>query len=270
MDLEGMIIEKYINFGDFEIYCKLLRVTEFQSKPVLIFLHEGLGTTESWGSFPYELSEMLNLPAMIYDRRGYGSSSPHRWVGNSNYLREEAFLLDKLIQKLGIKVPVLFGHSDGATIALIYGGLFPEKPAGIISVAAHTFLEQHTYNGVKKTIKLYETSRFKEKLVKRLGEKTDDVFYSWALTWASDSLAEWNIFEELGNITCPVLVIQGDNDQFGAEEQVLSITKRNRENSQSYIVSDCGHIPHVEKKEEMLEKCAEFVKNTVFDKIKLP
>jgi pimeloyl-ACP methyl ester carboxylesterase len=270
MDFETMITEKSIILGDFEIYCKLLHETEFQTKLVLIFLHEGLGTTESWGSFAYELAKTLDLPALIYDRRGYGKSSPHRWVGNSNYLHEEALLLNELLERLMIKVPIVFGHSDGATIGLIYGGLYPEKPAGIISVAAHAFLEQHTYNGVKKTLKLYESSRFKQKLEKRLAEKTDDVFYSWALTWASENLSKWNIFEELGKISCPVFVIQGDNDQYGTEEQVLSITNRNPGNSQSYIISDCGHIPHIEKKEEMLEKCAKFVKNTVFDKIKLP
>jgi pimeloyl-ACP methyl ester carboxylesterase len=270
MDFESMITERSIRLGDFEIYCKLLHETEFQTKPVLIFLHEGLGTTEIWGSFAYELAKTLDLPALIYDRRGYGKSSPHSWVGNSNYLHEEAHLLYELLESLRIKVPIVFGHSDGATIALIYGGLYRVKPAGIISVAAHTFLERQTYIGVKKTIKLYETSRFKQKLEKRLAEKTDDVFYSWALTWASDSLSEWNIFEEIEKIICPVLVIQGDNDQYGTAEQVFSITKRNQENSKHHIISNCGHIPHLEKKEEMLEKCAKFVKNTVFDKIKLP
>jgi len=263
MSIESRISERFVNIGDFEIYCKILNPSEILTKPVIIFLHEGLGTSESWGFYAYELSQMLELPALIYDRRGYGKSSKHFWVGNSNYLHEEANLLNDLIKELGIRSPIIFGHSDGATIALIFGGLFPNKPSAVISVAAHTFLEDHTFNGVKKTIKLYDNLKFKEKLMKRLGDRTDDIFYSWALTWSSDGLVEWNIYDELNKIICPVLVLQGDNDQYGTLKQVLSISERNLKNSEYEILSDCGHIPHIEKKKEMLEKCANFVKNKV-------
>ena len=257
------ITEGYVNIGDFEIFYQKIEPLQFSEKPVLIFLHEGLGSTKSWGSFAYELSAELQLPALLYDRRGYARSSAHNWVGNSNYLHEEAELLDLLADQFSIKDLILFGHSDGATIALIYGGKYPAKPLGIISVAAHTFLEQHTLNGVRKAIKVYENTRMKEKLMKMHGKKTDDIFYSWALTWTSERIADWNIFNELESIRCPVLVLQGDNDQYGTEEQVDSIVERNKGNSSYIILRDCGHIPHLEKHGEMLGICGEFINKVV-------
>lgn len=255
------ITEGYTNIGDFEIYYQTIGLLEFSEKPVIIFLHEGLGSTESWGSFAYELSDELRLPALLYDRRGYARSSSHYWVGNSNYLHEEAELLDLLIDKFSIKEPIIFGHSDGATIALIYGGKYSGKTKAVISVAAHTFVEQHTLEGVRKAIKVYENTRLRDKLTKIHGRKTDVIFYSWALTWTSESIVDWNIFNELENISCPVLVLQGDNDQYGTDEQVNSIIERNKTNSESMILKDCGHIPHLEKHMEMIGVCGKFIKS---------
>ncbi len=260
--------EGFVSIEGFDIFYRQYKPAEYHTKPVLIFLHEGLGTTDSWGFFAYELAERLGLPALLYDRRGYGRSSRHKWVGNSNYLHEEAELLNTLIKYFNINKPIVFGHSDGASIALIYGGLFTRNAVAIISVAAHTFLEKHTYLGVKKAIELFENTQFKDKLSKLHRDKTDDVFYSWALTWTDKSTESWDIFEELEKIRCPILVIQGENDQYGTGKQVMSIIKRNINNSESFIFADCGHIPYKEKKEEMLEKCGDFIKSSVLDKIK--
>ena len=197
---------------------------------------------------------------LVYDRTGYGMSGPlpdhHR---TNKYLEEEADILHHLTEQLSIEKPLLFGHSDGASIALIAAGKYPAKFGAVIAEAGHVFVEQVTRNGIKTAVKQYHTTTLKTRLEKYHGDKTDPLFMAWTQTWLSEHFRAWNIEHFLPLIECPVLVIQGENDEYGTIRQVEAIAGQVKGKVETYIVPAAKHSPHKEIPEEILYKSTRFI-----------
>jgi pimeloyl-ACP methyl ester carboxylesterase len=247
--------------GNAEIYYELINATELsKTKRLLILLHEGLGSTQQWKNYPETLAKTLDLPVLIYDRLGYGKSSP---VENrhSGYLLDEAeCILPRLLKYLEFEgKSILFGHSDGATVALLYAALYPGITEKVIAEAPHVFIEDVSVEGIKNTIEIYKKGDLKSRLEKYHGEKTDSMFYGWANFWTQESSRKWNMFSLLERIESPVLYIQGDKDNYGTLEQGEEIRDRVMGEYQELILENCGHIPHFEAKEEVLEAIVKFI-----------
>ena len=157
-----------------------------QNEPLLLFLHEGLGSIAQFKNFPANLCETLGLPGLVYDRYGYGYSTPLQEKRTLDYLEVEAnYYLPKLIEKLGLGTQeiILVGHSDGASIALIYASLFPKNIKMVVSMAAHVFNEPLSIGSIKKLIQLYENNdKIKKSFEKYHFEHTDSTFYAFANT----------------------------------------------------------------------------------------
>lgn len=221
---------------------------------VLVFLHEALGSVGQWKSFPQKLCSALHLNGIVYEREGYGNSSPLRKKRNENYLHDYAWeelpeLFDIILPKE--KQVILIGHSDGASIALLYAARFPQKVRAVVSMAAHVIVEDVTLNGIVPAVKAYREGKL-EGLRKFHGDKTDELFYAWADTWNLPEFLNWNICQDIETISCPVLALQGVNDQYGTELQLDLITESvKRGGVTKVMLPKCGHHPHLEVPEEV-------------------
>lgn len=229
-------------------------------KPCLVFLHEGLGCTATWKDFPRSLCRTTGCPGLSYDRIGYGKSSAAQKSRTIHYLHEAA--LRELPQVLEVLLPdcpyILVGHSDGGSIALIHGSERPPLLEGIVTEAAHVFVEPETIEGIRAAEEAFHRGKLRG-LGRYHGDKTDTVFQSWSNTWLSDWFRHWNLEYLLPSILCPVLVVQGRDDQYGTQAQVDTILSKVCGEVRSAVLRDCGHAPHSERTQRVLEIVSEFV-----------
>ncbi len=243
------------------ITVRVLREDCFVDGPTLIFLHDSLGCIELWKDFPKKLGEASQCNVLIYDRQGYGKSSPFSLARANNYMELEADFLNKLIEKCEITNAVLFGHSDGGSIALITAAKYPTKISGVITEGAHVFVEEITLSGIKQATEAYRTTILKQKLEKYHGDKTEAMFWAWAGTWQTDDYKSWNIEFFLPLIQCPSLIIQGEDDEYGSIKQVDAIVNQVKGFSEKWMIPAIGHTPHKESPEETLYNSVAFIKS---------
>jgi len=228
--------------------------------PYLVFLHEGLGSVGQWKDFPLSLCKRTKLPALVFDRWGYGKSEPCDKTGDAMYLHAEALsFLPQVLAHFGIKSSILVGHSDGGSIALMFAAAHPGKVCCLITEAAHVFVEDVTLEGIREAVQVYEDTDLKGRLAKYHGENTDLVFKRWSETWLAPSFREWNIENYLPKVNCPVLAIQGQDDPYGTPAQVDAIVRQVSGPATAMIIPACGHIPHFQAREAVLTAMGEFV-----------
>lgn len=238
----------------------LKRIDNFLDRPTIIFLHDSLGCIELWRDFPQKLAETTKCNILVYDRLGYGKSEPMpTYERPVNYMELEADILNDLLAQQKIDNAILFGHSDGATIALLTASKFPEKIKAVIVEAAHIFVEDITLKGIYKAKEAYKSTNLSERLVKYHGNKVDTLFKAWTETWTRNDYRNWNIEHFLPNITCPLLFIQGEADEYGTLEQVEKTVSQVSGKAEKYIVPNVGHTPHKEASKLVLDKATEFI-----------
>ena len=200
------------------------RIEGSPDKPCLVFLHEGLGCMPMWKGFPELLCEATGCPGLVYDRQGYGQSSPLTQTRTVHYMHDYA--LQELPRVLSALLPdtpfILVGHSDGASISLIYGAEQSPWLKGIISAAAHVYVEDETVAGIRLAKDAWQQGKLKG-LHKYHGDKTETIFNAWAETWLTPWFKAWNIEYALPGIEAPLLVIQGQDDQYASDQQVNDI-----------------------------------------------
>ncbi len=228
--------------------------------PYLVFVHEGLGCEAMWKRFPELLCKTTGCPGLIYDRLGYGRSSPLDRAHTIHYMHEYALtelpkLLETVIPNMGF---ILIGHSDGGSISLIYGAQRPSLLKGIITEAAHVFVEPETIAGIRSADKAWEKGVLKG-LSKYHGDNTESMFKAWSDIWLSNRFKYWNIENILPSIEVPLLVIQGEDDQYGSVAQVNSIVCKSSGSAQFELIENCGHAPHLEAQPIVLKLMSKFV-----------
>lgn len=229
----------------------------------LVFLHEGLGSVGQWKDFPLSLSRRTRLPALVFDRWGYGKSEPCGRIGDARYLHDEALsFLPRVLGHFGIARAILVGHSDGGSIALIFAAAHPGKTCSLITEAAHVFVEDVTLAGIREAVGTYRDTDLKGRLAKYHGDKTDLVFRRWSETWLDPVFREWNIESILPMVSCPVLAIQGKDDPYGTPAQVEAIVRQVSGPATGLIVPACGHIPHFQARGAVLAAMEEFIVKT--------
>jgi pimeloyl-ACP methyl ester carboxylesterase len=233
-----------------------------QASPVLVFLHEGLGCIEIWRTFPARLSQKVGLPALFYDRYGSGGSDPLQGVYSGNpFCREAEVVLPDLLSACGINKPILIGHSDGGSIALQYASRYPGSPVGVVAEAAHVFAEELTLSSIRIAVKAFEEGSLREKLARYHGVRTDTMFRNWADIWLLPESRNWNMQAALPEITCPLLVVQGENDEYGTMAQVDAIVRDVSGRTEKLIIPDCAHSPHLQAAEATLQGMAAFIRS---------
>ncbi|MDE2439491.1 MAG: alpha/beta hydrolase [Betaproteobacteria bacterium] len=230
------------------------------NQPTLLLLHEGLGCVTMWRHFPEKLAEKTGCRVIVWSRAGYGGSEPYSEPRTRHYMhREGEEMLPAFIAALGIERPLLIGHSDGGSIALIFAGAFPEVPLGIAVMAPHEFVEAVTLAGIREARTAWATTDMPQRLARYHHERTTQVFADWNDTWLSPDFRDWNIEAYLPRIRCPVLAIQGENDEYATMRQIDAIAER-VPGTELIKLANCGHSPQRDQESAVLSALAGFVK----------
>jgi pimeloyl-ACP methyl ester carboxylesterase len=248
---------------DIDVAGKQLEVAQIagQSENVatMVFLHEGLGSVSLWRDFPQRVAAATGCGALIYSRDGYGQSDVLANARTPGYMHHEAqVVLPALLKKMNVHKPILFGHSDGASIALIYAG-FGHPVAGLILEAPHVFVEEISLRGIAAAAETFRHSDLPAKLG-RHHRDAGKTFWAWHDIWTSTEFCDWNIESYLPAIGCPTLLIQGEQDDYGSIAQIEAITTALPKNTIAHVLPDCGHAPHREQSTQTLELVSSFAK----------
>jgi pimeloyl-ACP methyl ester carboxylesterase len=231
-----------------------------EGTPVLVFLHEGLGSVALWKSFPDKVAHATGCPALVYSRYGYGKSDRLTAARTPDYMhREGQVVLPEVLRQLEITETILIGHSDGASIALIHAADGTHPPRGLILLAPHVFVEELTVQSIAQAKTAFQTTD----LAVRLGRYHDDVesaFRGWNDIWLHPDFRSWNIESCLPAVRAPILLIQGQDDQYGTLAQVSAIEKQAAWPVETVVLPGCGHSPHVDQPAATLEAISGFVR----------
>lgn len=231
--------------------------------PLIVFLHEGLGSLSMWEDWPDRLCRATGASGLVFSRYGYGKSTRRtdkEWP--TDYLEKEAqVMLPALFDALGIDPAkervILFGHSDGGTISLLYAAAYPDHPSAVIVLAPHEFVEEMGTARITQLKQAFHSNGLADKLSKHQPD-AQAVFTGWSELWLSPRYRDWNIEERLGRITCPLLAVQGAQDQYGTLEQIRAITLRVPQ-AECVILENCRHVPHQEQPEQLLVHTKRFL-----------
>ncbi len=229
--------------------------------PVLVFLHEGLGSVGLWKDFPDRVATASGLPALVYSRIGYGGSDPCTLPRPVTYMHEEGERnLPDLLAALGIGRHILVGHSDGASIALIYAGAQPRDGLlGLAVMAPHVFCEEVSVRSIRAAGKAYAEGELRSRLEKYHGANVDCAFRGWCDGWLNPEFQDWNIESYVDRITVPVLAIQGEDDEYGTTAQIDSIAGRAGGGIETLLLPACGHSPQRDQPEATLRALSRFI-----------
>ena len=225
--------------------------------PVLVFLHEGLGSRDLWREFPDRVAERTGCAALVYSRYGFGRSDPLTRQRGPEYLDIEALeALPEVLAHFGIERPILIGHSDGGTIALIHAAAGRWPVRGLVIMAPHIFVEDVTLEGIRQAKAAFTTGGLRRKLAPWHTD-VDATFSGWADVWLTVEFHDWSIEPRLTGITCPVLLIQGELDRYGS--QVNATARLVSGPAEVMLIPKCGHAPHVEREELVVGAIVRFV-----------
>jgi pimeloyl-ACP methyl ester carboxylesterase len=228
--------------------------------PVLVFLHEGLGSVAMWRDFPARLCEAVGARGLVYSRPGYGRSTPRpageHWAPDFMH-RQAAEVLPALLRSLGVEQPWLFGHSDGGSIALLFAAMFPQALRGAVVLAPHILVEEVSVASIAQARDAYLKTDLKQRLA-RYHDDPDSAFWGWNDAWLSPAFRDWNIAPELATIARPLLAIQGLDDEYGTLEQIRGIA-RVVPQAQLLELPQCGHSPHKDQPEKVIAAVRAFV-----------
>jgi pimeloyl-ACP methyl ester carboxylesterase len=239
-----------------------VRIRGAKSAPTLVFLHEGLGSVALWKDFPARVAAATGCPVLVYSRAGYGRSSPAPLPRAPDYMHVEALtVLPALLDRLGIADPVLIGHSDGASIALLHAGSGSRPVRALVALAPHVFVEDMSIASIDEVRRQYETTDLREKLARRHADP-DAAFRGWNDIWLAPAFRSWNIEACLPGVRCPLLLIQGRDDEYGSAAQLDAIERQVGGKVARIELADCRHSPHRDQPEATLAAIADFVATT--------
>jgi pimeloyl-ACP methyl ester carboxylesterase len=228
------------------------------ARPAIVMLHEGLGSVSLWRDLPQRLAARTRCSVVAYSRYGYGRSDVFTEPREPEYMHHEGeVVLPALLAAFEIERPVLFGHSDGASIALICAGARPESVRALVLEAPHVFVEEISVLGIAEAKTTYAASDLPAKLARHHAD-ADATFYGWNDIWLDPRFRDWNIESYADRVRCPVLIIQGDADEYGTTEQLDAIAAR-VEYSETLLVPGAGHSPHRDTPDLVIERIASFV-----------
>ena len=233
-----------------------------KNTPLIIFLHEGLGSVSMWRDYPQSLCDAAGARGLVYSRPGYGRSTPRapEEVWGLDFMHRQAHeVLPALLKALNVaERPWLFGHSDGGSIALLYAAKFPKALAGAIVCAPHILVEDLSVESIAKAKTAYETTDLKKKLA-RYHDDVDSAFWGWNRIWLHPPFKQWSIEEEIRSITCPLLAVQGLDDEYGTLEQIRGI-QRLAPQTQLLELPNCGHSAHKDQPEALNRNVVDFIR----------
>ena len=239
---------------------------ERQGAPLMVFLHGGLGSLAMWRDFPQRLCDALGWRGLVYSRPGYGRSTPRaaEEAWDLDFMHRQAHeVLPALLQALHIDAaadrPWLFGHSDGGSMALLYASRFTQDVAGAVVLAPHIKVEDLSLASIEKARDAYVNTDLPQRLA-RYHDDPDSAFWGWNRIWLHPPFRQWSIEAEIATITCPLLAVQGVDDEYGTLEQIRGIARRVPQ-TELLELADCGHSPHRDQAESLMAAVQAFVRS---------
>jgi pimeloyl-ACP methyl ester carboxylesterase len=239
--------------------------TELADAPIVVFLHEGLGSIAMWRDWPQQLCDQLGMRGLVYSRPGYGRSTPrpHAEKWQPDYMHRQAHeVLPELLDALDVNAAQrarmwVIGHSDGGSIALLYAAAFPDALAGAVVIAPHVFVEDISVEGIAQTRLAYEQTELRERL-SRYHADVDSAFYGWHDAWTSAAFATWSLVDALPAIRSPLLAVQGYDDHYGTMAHLDAIA-RQVPHTRLAKLDSCGHSPHRDAPAALNEAIKNFI-----------
>ncbi len=227
-------------------------------RPTLVLLHEGLGSVAMWKDFPSRLAHATACPALVYSRYGYGRSDPITAPRPVSYMHDEALrTLPALLDALGVERPILVGHSDGASIALVHAGGAGRPVTALVLLAPHVVVEDVSLRSIEAARQAYLETDLRARLARHHAD-VDSAFWGWNRVWLDPAFRSWNIEEYLPRIRCPVLAIQGTDDEYGTLDQLARLAAVVPD-TETLELADCRHSPHRDQPAAVLEAVTRFV-----------
>lgn len=228
--------------------------------PIVLF-HDSLGCTALWRDFPETLARQTGHPVISYDRYGFGQSSARDALPGINFIDLEAEQIFPVIQdQMQLTSYYLLGHSVGGGMALSVAAR-NKGCLGVISISAQAFVEEKTRSGIRQALTLFEDKGQLGKLQKWHGQKTQWVLNAWAETWLSERFSHWSLAPVLSDVTCPVLILHGDKDEYGSERFPEAIKNGIQRKAKMIILKNCAHVPHREQPETVLREITAFMES---------
>ncbi|WP_328702649.1 alpha/beta fold hydrolase [Belnapia mucosa] len=231
-----------------------------EAGPTVVLIHDSLGCVELWRDFPAALATALGRRVVAYDRLGFGRSDPHPGPLPPDFIRgeTEAGLLP-LCEQLGIGRMVPFGHSVGGGMAVGAAARLPERCAALVTVSAQTFVEDRTLAGLREAEAGFRDPAQMQRLARYHGAKAEWVLEAWLGTWLAPEFAGWTLDADLARVRCPLLALHGDRDEYGSARHPERIVAGAAGPSRMVLLPGCGHVPHREGPEAVIEEVARFL-----------
>jgi pimeloyl-ACP methyl ester carboxylesterase len=249
----------FLQIGDQRLEYRMIGPRPHEA-PTLVLLHEGLGCVGLWGDFPDRLQQTTGCGVFVYSRAGYGQSSPVKLPRPLSYMHDEARdVLPKLLDAIGFQRGLLIGHSDGASIAAIYAGTHQDHRIGaLVLIAPHFFTEDSGIASIVEAKKAYETTDLRARLA-RWHKDVDNAFKGWNGAWLDPDFRQWDITEQLAYIRVPVLIVQGEDDQYGTVKQIEVASQECYCPVEVALLPGAKHSPQRDAAEATLKVISEFV-----------
>jgi pimeloyl-ACP methyl ester carboxylesterase len=246
VEIDGIALETRVIPGD-------------AAKPWLVFLHEGLGSVSLWRDFPDKVARRLGAPALVYSRRGYGQSAPLAGPREPDFMHVEALdVLPALLAHFRISQPMLVGHSDGASIALIHAASAPECARAAVLMAPHVLVEDVSVASIAAVSEVYAKGELRVRLARHHAH-VDDAFLGWSRIWLDPRFRDWSLLPECARLATPTLLIQGRGDEYGTLAQLDAIERGSQGPVQRLVLEACGHAPHRDSEDAVIDAIAAFL-----------
>ena len=261
--------DQLVDAGPAQVFVQLTGPSSAQvggSEPVVL-LHEGLGSVAMWKDFPQRLADACGRRVLTYDRPGHGRSPPHD-AGLLDLDHEAFVVLPALLRALNIERPILLGHSDGGTIALMAAAR--SDISAVIVEAAHVHMEDVMRAGIRRLVAEWNEGALRRRLARYHGPHVGRMFERWASTWLSEDFDSWAIVDHLRRITRPLLALQGASDGFGTIGQLDAIARHCAGAARTVLLPDCGHVPHHERPGDVLDIVANDLTERLHGRVCMP
>jgi pimeloyl-ACP methyl ester carboxylesterase len=250
--------EGFLSIGQMQLEYRLFG-QHLVGAPMIVMLHEGLGSIQTWGEFPSVLAESIGARVFVYSRDGYGSSPVSQEQLPVDYIRDHAAnVLPRVLERIGFERGILLGHSDGASMCAAYAGTTQDpRLCGLVLMAPHFMVEEETLAEIRIAREAYVNGTLRQRLA-RYHKNVDSAFMRWNDVWLRPEFADFNLRSEAAAIRVPMLVLRGEDDKYGTRRQVDFAEQFAPDVTTTLVLPDCGHVPHREKRTETVAAIAAF------------